>query len=378
MVNAVIHILFLIRDLESGGAQRQLIELVKGLDKTHFRVTVVTFYEGGFFSHEVAADESVTMISLDKRGRWDNVGFLWRFWQLVCAMQPDILHGYMNLANLFCFLVGKATGTTVVWGLRSTTEGLDWMDRVAFRLCAVLSRFSDAIIVNSHTGNQYHVNHGYNPGRITVVPNGINTILFHPDNSTRQYLRRLIGLRLDSIIIGMVARYDPMKGHSTFLQAAHLLHHNQYPAQFVLIGEGMSPDNPELWHLVCHYDLEQHVHLLDKRRDVAQIISGFDIITLPSAFGEGFPNVIGEAMACGVPCVVTDIGDSASIVGETGVVIPPGSARALAAAWIIALAADTPDLREQRRQRIVEHFSVERMVQRTETVLLALHKRGTS
>jgi glycosyltransferase involved in cell wall biosynthesis len=173
----------------------------------------------------------------------------------------------------------------------------------------------------------------------------------------------------------MVARYDPMKDHATLLQALHLLLHDQTNAtinvHLVLIGKGMTPDNAALMHLVRSYGLEQYVHLLGERRDVAQLTPGFDIATLSSAFGEGFPNVIGEAMACGVSCVVTNVGDSAGVVGETGIVVHPRNAAALARGWrtLIALGPQGRQrMGQAARRRIEEQFDLSVIVQRYEAL----------
>jgi glycosyltransferase involved in cell wall biosynthesis len=372
----MIHVLFFIRDLESGGTQRQILELINGLDKTRFRITLVTFYAGGFFAQELAGDTRVTVISLNKQGRWDNVGFLLRFWRLVREQHPDILHSYLLLPNLFCFLIGKATGTPVVWGLRSALEGVDWTDKLAFRLCALLSRWPDAVIVNSQAGKQYHIRSGYDPRKITVIPNGINTTRFQPDDSARHFLGTLADLPPNSSSIGMVARYDPVKDHPTFFAAAALLLKQRTDVRFICIGSGGAPEYVlKLRQQVAQLGIEEYVLWVEECDDIPAAYNSLDIATL-SSVSEGFPNVIGEAMACGVSCVVTDVGDAALIVGDLGVVVPPGNARALAAGWIVALAADPSSMRAQRRQRIVEQFSVQRMVQRTEEVLLRLRRSG--
>ncbi len=365
------HILFLIRDLESGGAQRQLITLVKGLDKTHFQVTLVTFYVGGSLAHEVAAEPGVTLHSLHKQGRWDNLATLWRLWWLVRRVQPDIVHGYLNIANLFTLLVGKAMGKRVVWGLRNTMQGLTWTEKVAFRLCARLSRLPQAIIVNSQAGMHYHIAEGYSPHRMVVIPNGINTTRFRPDAPAGAAMRTAWGVAPETLLIGKVSRLEHLKGHSTLFAAVALLVRQRTDVQVLCIGKGTPEYTLKLRQQVAQLGIAEHVRWVDGCDDMPAAYNSLDIATSASE-SEGFPNVIGEAMACGVPCVVTDVGDATLIVGETGVVVPPGNARALAAGWLLALATDTPTRRAQRRQRIVQHFSMQRMVQQTESVLGAL------
>jgi len=185
----------------------------------------------------------------------------------------------------------------------------------------------------------------------------------------RSSVRAELGLDVGTPLIGLVARYHPMKDHANFLTATSLLAKQDPTAHFLLVGPNVDASNQELSAKIATLGLQERVHLLGERRDIPRINAALDIASTTSCWGEGFPNVIGEAMACGVPCVVTDVGDSALIVGETGRVVPPRDPRALAAAWRDMLQMDRETrggLGERARARIVTHFSLNEIARRHE------------
>lgn len=189
-MTSMTRIFFLIRALDHGGAERQLIELAKGLDKTRFAVTLATFYDGGALRPEIEGIEGVTVLSLRKKGRWDVMPFLWRLARTVYAAQPQIVHGYMSVANELGILAGMIAGARVVCGLRVSDLDLsryDWAAAWGFRAGALFSRFADLVVANSRAGER---------------------------------MRRTWGIAEDEFLIGLVGRLDPMKDHPTFLRDA--------------------------------------------------------------------------------------------------------------------------------------------------------------
>ncbi|MCE1254745.1 MAG: glycosyltransferase, partial [Anaerolineae bacterium] len=173
----MIKVLFLIRSLDTGGAERQLVELVKNLDKTRFEALVVTFYAGGNLPNELISLPGVTLYSLGKNGRWNNLAFIRKLIQLIRAQQPDLIHSYLDVANLFALLVGKITHLPVVWGVRASKmalEDYDWTARLSYWLTVLFSGLADWIIINSNAGKEHHVQNGYFSKKITVIPNGID------------------------------------------------------------------------------------------------------------------------------------------------------------------------------------------------------------
>lgn len=373
----MIRLFFLIRSLDMGGAERQLIELVRGLDKNCFEVTVATFYDGGVLRPEIERIDQVKVFSLRKQGRWDILPFLWRLWRAVREAKPHILHGYMGGANEFCLLTGKVPGAKVVWGLRASNVDFmhyDWLAEWNFRVGAWLSRFPDLIIVNSWAGKQHHIAHGYCGDRMLVIPNGIDTERYRPDREAGRHVRAEWGVAENELLVGLVGRLDPMKDHATFLRAAARVAEERPDVRFVCVGDGPEPYRRELLALGESLGLRERLIWAGARSDMPAVYNAFDIV-VSSSYGEGFPNTVGEAMACGVPCVVTGVGDSARIVGETGIVVPARNPEALATGMIRLLTSPERCGRgDAASLRIREMFSRERLLESTQAALFSIAK----
>ena len=184
-------IFFLIRSLDHGGAERQLIELVKAMDKARYEITVATFYDGGGLRSELENVAGVRLVSLGKKGRWDLLPFVWRLARLMRALRPEVLHGYMGIANELCSLMGWRYGGRVVWGIRESSRPptqYDWLSRWGGRAGAWFSRSADRIIANSYAGQRHCVESGFFAERITVVHNGIDTERFQPDRAAGRHV----------------------------------------------------------------------------------------------------------------------------------------------------------------------------------------------
>lgn len=373
----MVRVLFLIRSLHLGGAERQLTELVKEIDKTRFVITVVTFYDGGVLRSELANIAGVTVVSLHKGGRWDIIPFLWRLVCLVRAIKPQVIHGYMGIANELGVLSGRMVDAKVVWGLRASNMDFShygWASSWAFRIGSRCSHFADLIIVNSYAGKQHHIAHNYAGDHMVVIPNGIDTQRFQPDCRGRQQIRNEWGINENERLIGLVGRLDPMKDHSTFLRAAALLVRERENVRFVCVGDGPATYKRELLSLTHDLGLGQRVIWAGGRSDMPSIYNALDIAT-SSSYGEGFANVIGEAMSCGIPCVATDVGDSPTIVGNPEQIVSPKDPQALMSAWSQIL--DLPDsqryaLAQASRRRIVAEYSIQQLARKTEACLLSI------
>jgi glycosyltransferase involved in cell wall biosynthesis len=368
---ARIRVVFLIRSLNVGGAERQLLTLATGLSRSRFEVTVATFYPEGSMHHQFGEEMGVPVVALEKRGRWDLAAFSFRLWKALRGWRPHVLQCYLTEPNLLGLMVGRAAGVPkVVWGIRASNMDYSHYDRAAgwtFRLAARLSRLPDLIVANSDAGRRHHVAQGYSAERMTVVANGIDVARLRPDPEAGRRLREEWGIGPRACLIGIVARLDPMKGHETFLRAAAQLGRRKENARFVCVGDGAAGYKAALARLAADLGLGTgRITWAGHRPDVRAVYSALDIACLSSRFGEGFPNVVGESMACGTPCVVTDVGDAALIVGDTGMVVPPESPEALASAWGSLLdlgPAERVRLGQKARQRIVEHFDTGRLVE---------------
>jgi len=375
-------VFFLIRSLNIGGTERQLVELVKGLDKTRFKVTVGIFYNEGALIEEIEGIPGIHVISLNKRGRWDLARFICRFIKILTTLKPHILYSFLPDANLVGLISGRITRVKqIVWGVRASNMDVsryDWLAGLSLRLSVFLSRFPNAIIANSVAGLRFHKDIGYKTERMKVIPNGIDTKLFKPDHPSGFRLRDEWGIDEKTVSIGLMGRLDPMKDHTTFLRAVKIFNQEERSVRFVCVGDGKEPYKSEIHSLCRKLGLNGSLIWTGERYDMIVVYNAMDIVTSSSSFGEGFPNVIGEAMACGVPCVVTDVGDSAIIVGETGIVVPPKDPQALADGWrsmLKRLNDKSSSIKEMARARIVSHYSSEIFIQKTSRVFLGLLRK---
>ncbi len=371
-------ILFVIRSLDVGGAQRQLLQLVRGMNQDHFAITVVTLYDGGELWEELASLPRVRVISLGKRGRWDWRAPLVRLWRVVKTLRPHVVHGYMPLANELALAAGRIAGAKVVWGIRASNiepGHYDWLTSRLLRLEPTLSRYADLIVVNSVAGRDHHGRLGFATNRMVVIRNGVDTRRFAPDSDAGRTVRAQLGIADREWVIGLVGRLDPMKDHDTFIRAAGRFAVERPEVRFVCAGDGPSAHAARLRQLSTQLGLGDRMLWLGTVQDMRGLYNALDVATSCSAFGEGFSNVVAEAMACGVPCVVTDVGDARVAVGDSGVVIRPRNSGDLLQAWRSLLMLPERD-RMMRgataRTRILEQFDSERMVHATERVLIGL------
>ena len=361
---------------EFGGAERQLVDLACGLQSRGHAVTLVTFYPGGGMLAD-AERAGVRTISLDKSGRWDIPGFLWRLGRTLRRERADCVHGYLGLANALLVLTRPLHWAPVVWGIRSSDIDLGryhWVARVDAWLEQKLSRFPRLIIANSHAGRQHAVDRGYPADRMIVVPNGIDLARFQRDEAGRERVRAEWGVRPNELLIGRIGRIDPQKDQPTFLEAAARVAAVRPDTRFVIVGNDRFGQQDEITPLVERLNLGDRLIWAGHRADMAAVHSAFDLCVSSSAFGEGTPNVLVEAMACGTPCVTTDVGDSAVAVGAFGTVVPRRDPAALAQAILATL--DTPVDRAALRTHVAADFSLDHLITATETALAGLRERA--
>ena len=301
--------------------------------------------------------------------------FLCRLMQLTRREKPIFLHSYLTVANVLAILLKPFfPRMRIVWGVRVSNMDLtkyDWTARLTFRAECLLSPFADLIIVNSHAGRDYHLRHGFPADKMVVVPNGIDTQRFKPDREARARVRQEWGISERERLIGMVGRIDPMKDHRTFLRSAALLAGKVEGVRFACVGDGDEAFQSQVRAFSEELGLSDRLIWAGARKDMAAVYNAMDIIS-SSSIGEGFPNVIAEAMACGIPCVVTDVGDSARIVGETGVVVPPRRPAEMVQGWqtMLQILREKKGLvGEEARARITREFGLDLLVERTYAAL---------
>jgi len=357
---------------EFGGAERQLVDLVCGLQSRGHQVTLVTFYPGGGMLAD-AARTGVRIISLDKTGRWDLPGFLFRLLRVLRRERPDVVHGYLGLANSLLAVTWPIHRAKVVWGIRASDIDLSryhWVARVDAWLERRLSRLPDLIIANSHAGKRHAAGLGYPTAKMIVIPNGVDLTRFQRDEILRQRVRAEWGVRPEELLIGRIGRIDPQKDQPTFLEAAARVAAARPDIRFVLVGNDQFGAPDEITPLVERRGLGDRLIWAGHRSDMAAVHSAFDLCVSSSAFGEGTPNVLVEAMACGTPCVTTDVGDSAQAVGNLGIIVPRRDPAALADGILAALDGSVD--RAALRAHVADQFSIEHLVASTESALLEL------
>lgn len=372
-------ILLLIRQLSAGGAERQVALLARGLAARGHAVTVVVFYGGGVLEADLAS-AAIRLIDLGKRGRWDNAGFLVRLVRTLRREQPDILYSFLTVANLLNGLFGGLIPRAKrVWGLRASNMDLARYDRLSQytgHLESRLARYADLIIANSEAGREAAMSSGFPPARLRVVRNGIETERFRPDPAVRARVRADWRIGPEHRLVGLVGRLDPMKGHPDFIRAAARMRATHPDLRWVCVGEGPANYRQTLAALATSAGLDDMLSWAGNRPDMPAVYNALDLAVSASIYGEGVSNMLGEAMASGVPCVTTTVGDSAWVVGETGVVVPPGQPAALAAGIATQLERLTREgeaLRRRARWRIETHLSVAALLDNT---LNALENRS--
>lgn len=352
----------LIRSLEAGGAQAQLAALAKVAKANGMELVILQLYEGGAFADYIRS-MGTPLISLRKSGRWDFL-FVFRLIKAVRCVKPHVIYGVMSVSNELALIVGRICGAKVVWGIRSSfvdLEAYDWAARLIHKVGALLSVAADAIVFNSVAGKKYYGGQGYRNRRMRVVHNGIDIARFVSDRRRRNEFRRELGVDNDECLIGLVGRLDPMKDHQTFLQAAAAFCQQGYRGRFICIGQGEPEFGDRLRAAAAKYGLAQRVIWLSGVGDMVAAYNGIDVLTLTSR-GEGFPNVVAEAMACGLPCVVTDVGDCRDIVGGIWPVVAVGDHERVVNGWrqVLEMSADERGAKAQAaRDRVLMKFGID-------------------
>ena len=354
-------VLHIITGLGTGGAETSLWRLLQSLGPAARHHRVISLMDRGIRGDAIEQTGATVGALGLPRGHWD-VGALRRLVAEARAHLPDVIHGWMYHGGL----AASATAALVlgrlpvVWGVRHGLD--DWRNQAAsFKrfhgVMARLSRHPARIVYNSVRSMEQHEARGFNAARGLVIPNGFDAARFCPDAAAGARLRAELGIDPDALVVALVARVDPLKDHVGFIAAASRLSARLPGARFLLVGKGTDSD-AAIRDAIVKYGVEGCLYTLGERADVPAIFAAATIATLTST-SEGSPNVVGEAMACGCACVVTDVGDAADLVGDTGVVVRPRDPRALAQAWHQLLTA--PDLQERgarARARVLERYAL--------------------
>ncbi|MBN2386538.1 MAG: glycosyltransferase [Anaerolineales bacterium] len=359
-----IRLLHVITGLQVGGAELALQRLLVGLDRAEFEPAVVALTGDGPVGEGLRA-RGIPVTTLELAPGRPDPRLVLGLRRVLRCFDPDLVQSWMYHADLVAALAVPRR-IPLVWNIHHTVAdlaGLKPATRLVVRWNARLSHSApDRIVCCAEATRTTHAALGYCTERMLVIPNGVDPDIFRPDPAARGEVREQLGLDPAAPLIGMCARFHPDKDHQTFLQAAELLHAGRPGVGFVLWGSGVVPDNPSLAGWIGTGSLRNRLHLLGQRDDSPRLAAALDLATLSSA-SEAFPTVLVEAMACGVPCVTTDVGDAARIVGATGLTVPCRDPQALAAAWervLVQPAGERLALGAAARQRVVENFTLAR------------------
>jgi len=346
----------------------KLYKLLAATNRERFAPAVVSMKNRGELRERIEA-LGIPVYTLGIRGPLPGLFSIIRLIRIVRQFQPELIHGWMYHGNLAAQVAAAFVKqkVSVLWSIHQSLYGFEYeksLTAAIIKLCARISRLPEQIIYISNTSATQHERFGYNKDKRLVLYYGFDTERFAPSKEARCSLRSELGLEQDSLLVGLIGRYHPVKDHSNFLKAAALLSRSQPHVRFVLCGKGIDWDNKLLSELVNELQLAARVHLLGERHDMPRIMAALDIAA-SSSFSEGFPNVVGEAMSSGVPCVVTVVSDLPDIVGPTGRTVPPRNAAALAAAIeeLVASGAERCGaLGAMARTRIIEHYALDAAV----------------
>ena len=368
----MIRITFVITGLNTGGAEMSLYRLISRLSNK-YQPHVISLSDIGDMGKRIL-DLGVPVEALGMRPGIPNPLAIFQLAQYLKRLKSDLVHTWMYHADLIGGLAARiARVPAITWGIRHSNLSPDQHKRATLavvKVCSGLSRhIPDRILCCSDVARDVHVKVGYPADKLVVIPNGIDLTQYSPDASARESLRSELGLSADTQLVGIIARFDSQKNHEGFIRAAGLLHAQRPDIHFLLVGRDLDKNNADLERWMKDAGVTGVCHLLGQRDDVPRLMGALDIST-SSSWGEAFPNVVAEAMACGVPCVVTDVGDSAYIVGNTGRVVPPGDNILLADAWesLLALPYDERTrLGGKARERVAMNFELGEVVKRYES-----------
>ncbi len=355
-----------ITGLDTGGAETMLLRLLAATDGTRWQQGVVSLRHRGTIGQRIEK-LGVPVRAVGIRGSVPSPWALWRLRRELRSLAPRLIQGWMYHGNLASLAGRVLTGRRlpVLWNIRYAPSDLVMEKRTtaaAIRLGALLSSRVTRIIYNSRAGARRHAELGYATGRSVIIPNGFDTDVFVPSTSARAALRRRLGVSEATLLVGRIGRYDPLKDHAGFLAAAASLLRERPGIRFVMAGQGVDERNAELMRTVMGLGLGGNVSLLGEVTLINEVTAALDI-ACSSSYGEAFPNVLGEAMACGVPCVATDVGDSAWILGDVGRIVPARDPAALATACGALIDMGEEGRRRlgaRARARVLQEFSLSR------------------
>lgn len=356
-------ILYIITGLNIGGAEVMLLKLLGGMEKE--LVSVISLTSIGEVGRKMQSmGINVEMMCIGPS--WNGLRAFFRLVRRIGEIKPDLVHTWMFHADVIGGLAARIAGVpSVVWGLRSSdfiSSETRFSTHFIVWLWVRLSSIVPSLIQSCSDGGRIAlVRRGARKGEIIVIPNGVSLEVFSPNIQARSEVRSELGVCPSTLLIGMFARFHEMKNHRGFIEAAGFLSKSRPGVHFVLAGRGVTWDNADLAGPIADAGMEDCFHLLGERQDIPRLTAALDLATLTSWSGEGFPNVLIEAMACGVPCVATDVGDARFIVGDAGWIVGQGDMHLISKKWeeYFSLTLEEKEqLRTKARERVETNFDL--------------------
>lgn len=361
-------VLHIITSLELGGAEAVMYRLLLNTTNTEEHC-VISLKDSGYFGDKLESC-GIKVISLGMKSGTLSIGAFIKLVRIIKDMRPTVVQTYMYHADFFGGTAAFVSGCPrIVWGLHNSNLDVNTVKKktiLVAKACALLSHIIPSMIVScSKKAVDVHTDIGYKRNKFHVIPNGYDTSIFVPNYNFRTSIRNEFGIGDNDIVIGIVARFDPQKDHINFLDAVAFVATKEPNVHFILCGNGMTSDNNILANKAKMLGIIDKCYFIGKRDDIPSIMNALDFHVLSSSYGEAFPNVVAEAMSCGVPCVVTDVGDCAEMVGDAGWVVLPRNSRALADAILQAI-GENNELRNKRkiksRELICEKYNINKIV----------------
>jgi glycosyltransferase involved in cell wall biosynthesis len=367
-----------ITGLSAHGAETMLYRFLSASNPREYQHEVISLTDRGAMASKIES-LGVPVRVLRMRPGIPNPLAILKLARELRESRPELVQTWMYHADLLGGLAARLAGNLpVVWGIHHTR--VDWRETkfltaLTVRVCARLSRrVPAAILCCSKASEHAHVELGYAPEKIRVIANGTDVQEFRPDPDGGPAVRKALGIPADAPVIGLAARLHPHKDHGTFFRAAGMLHKKFPDVHFVLCGDGVTAENSGIAAQVDAAELRGNCHLLGAQADMRSVYAAWDIAT-NSSLSEAFPLAVGEAMACEVPCVVTEVGDCSAIVGDTGKVVPPQRPELMAKAWRELLESG-PEVRQRlgiaARERVAKHYSLPVLVEKYQSLYRAV------
>jgi glycosyltransferase involved in cell wall biosynthesis len=359
-------ILHIITGLGDGGAENTLYKICK-YDRSNQHVVISLKGPDKYFSLLKKIDIKVCCINM----KFFSIFKFFYLIKLLLFFKPDIVQTWLVHGDFIGGIAARLAGIkNIVWNVRYSNLERQKIKLTTFLLLKILAKLSfflpRSIVVVSKSARLNCIELGYCKKKLNFIPNGYDLSILKPNKNHKTYFKKKFKINKQTILIGTVARYDPKKDHINLLKAISLIRSRNKNFLCILVGYNIDKNNTSLVKEIKRLNLFKYVKLLGQKNDISQIMNGLDVYVQSSGYGEGFPNVVAESMACGTPCVVTDVGDAAFIVGKTGWIVPPKNSLKLAKKIKQALfeigSKNWSKRRAEVRLRIKNNFKMEIML----------------